>query len=130
MTSVMILNCMDAHEACINDLASKVESRQFQPLNTVGDSVHSTPPLAASRPSNPAYSVHPTLQQFRADASLVTTAAQQMNSLEEAGLTCVVTQYSITQQGSDTEAGPHMLRQRKRVHCSGTMAARLCVRYW
>jgi hypothetical protein len=66
MTSVMIqiLNCMDAQEARITDFASKVESRQSQPSNIGIDSVHDALPLAASRPSKPAYSVHPTLQQF------------------------------------------------------------------
>jgi hypothetical protein len=77
---------MKAQEARIADLASKVEGRQSQPFNIAADSVYDAPPLAASKPSNPAYSVHPTLQQFRADASLVATATQQMNSLEEADL--------------------------------------------
>jgi hypothetical protein len=67
-------------------LASKVEGRQSQPSNITVHSVYDDPPLAASKPSNPAYSAHPTLQQFRADASLVPTAVQQMNSLEEADL--------------------------------------------
>jgi hypothetical protein len=91
MTSVMIqiLNRMDAQEARISDLASKVDGIQSQSANIVVDSVHQVhdaPPLAASKPSNPAYSVHPTLQQFRADASLVATATQQLNNLEEADL--------------------------------------------
>jgi hypothetical protein len=88
MTSVMIqiLNRMEAQEARISDLASKVDGRQTQPSNIAADSVHDAPPLAASKPSNPAYSVHPTLQQFQADASLVATATQQMNNLEEADL--------------------------------------------
>jgi hypothetical protein len=83
---IQILNRMEAQEDCISDLASKVEGRQSQPSNIATDSVHDAPPLAASKPSNPAYSVHPTLQQFRADASVVATATQQMNNLEEADL--------------------------------------------
>jgi hypothetical protein len=88
MTSVMIqiLNRMDAQEARISDLASKVDGTQSQSTNIVADSVHDAPPLAASKPSNPAYSVHPTLQQFQADASLVATTTQQLNNLEEADL--------------------------------------------
>jgi hypothetical protein len=84
MTSIMvqILNRLEAQEARISDLASKVKGRQSQPSNIVVDSVHDAPPLVASKPSYPAYSVHPSLQQFQADASLVATTAQQLNSLE------------------------------------------------
>jgi hypothetical protein len=66
MTSVMIqiLNIMDAQEARISDLASNVDGTQSQSSNIAVNSVHpvhDAPPLAASKPSNQAYSVHPTL---------------------------------------------------------------------
>jgi hypothetical protein len=103
MTSVIlqILKRMDDQEACITDLASKVENRP-QPCNIAVGLVYNAPPLAASMPSNPAYS--PTLQQFRADAPSVATAAQHMNS-------------------SVTEAGSRRFMRRKHAHCSGAMAA-------
>jgi hypothetical protein len=85
MTAVMIqiLNQMEAQEAHIADLASKVDNRP-QPCNIDVGLVHNALPLAASMPSNPAYS--PTLQQSRANASLVATAAQHMNSSVEVDL--------------------------------------------
>jgi hypothetical protein len=85
MTSVMlqILNRMDAQEGLITDLASKVENMP-QPCNIGVDLVQNALPLAACMPSNPACS--PTLQQYRADASLVPIAAQHINSSVEVDL--------------------------------------------
>jgi hypothetical protein len=125
MTSVMIqiLNRMEAQEARI---AGKVEGRQSQPFNIVADSVHDASPLAASKPSNPAYSVHPTLQQFRADASLVATAAQQMNGLEEADLGRSLGIQLPSTARSQKRGLTRLCGKNAPIVTIGTMAAKFC----